>query len=240
MEWTDTSTWNADADPFTFDFSLNDLCTAVPTTGTSPDGLFMPGPNSTLPLFTHQDRTSDLGKEGHDCFREAHSILGSLPAGISAVSDMQSGSTAIGSSPNDQIMPFDSVLSLSREAGRKLTTLTECSCAKLPHFALLYTSIMARILSWYSRTLGRAEDRPTPSRSQTSTSESTDEMDTCGGQASWPSDTDLPVLRTGIAVGSYDVDDLTVQKAVQGAQHHRPSFKSILTLFDIRSAVGGR
>ncbi|GAB1312813.1 hypothetical protein MFIFM68171_03023 [Madurella fahalii] len=76
---------------------------------------------------------------GHDCALEAYGILKTLSL---LDRDLSSGSSQCG---------LDHVLRLNRKASEQLDQLLACPCARSPHLALLYVSVISRILSWYQQ-----------------------------------------------------------------------------------------
>lgn len=109
----------------------------------------------------HFDSTlkSPAGRKSHDCSREAYDILGSLSFltlnKAHSMSQSSLGSTSMTSSDANQV-PLDHVLCLNREASERLGRLLNCSCARSPHLALLYASIISRVLIWYQQAAGYA------------------------------------------------------------------------------------
>ena len=113
-----------------------------------------------LDQSTYIDSSSIAGSRGHDCPREAYSVLGSLsflslnqivPAPPYSVPASASASTSTGTASG---VPLDHVLRINREASESLSRLLTCPCARSPHLALLYASIFSRILIWYQQAAG--------------------------------------------------------------------------------------
>ena len=96
-----------------------------------------------------------LSSKGHDCFREAYDILGSLAFhsinnAHSIPEPSSSGSTSTTASAANRV-PFDQVLRLNREASERLGHLLNCSCAAFPQLTMLYASIISQVLIWYQQ-----------------------------------------------------------------------------------------
>ncbi|KAL9056771.1 MAG: hypothetical protein Q9162_002742 [Coniocarpon cinnabarinum] len=109
----------------------------------------------------HSDKRSSHDSAnftGHDCPREASHILGSLTSinPNNAQSLPSTPVTASGSLTGECFdgVPIDQVLRLNREASERLSNLLNCSCARSPDLALLYASIISRILIWYQQVAG--------------------------------------------------------------------------------------
>ncbi|KAL9004621.1 MAG: hypothetical protein Q9188_002563 [Gyalolechia gomerana] len=96
---------------------------------------------------------------GHDCFREAYDILGSLSLhrfhnthSISEAPPTPSSALTTASTANR--VPLDHVLRLNREASERLGHLLTCSCAGFPQLTILHASIISQILTWYQQAAG--------------------------------------------------------------------------------------
>lgn len=89
--------------------------------------------------------------KGHDCFREAYDILGSLSflRANNAHSSPES-MTASTATP----VPLDQMLRLNHEAIERLGHLLTCSCAVFPQLTMLYASIIFQVLIWYQQEAG--------------------------------------------------------------------------------------
>ncbi|GES63899.1 hypothetical protein ATEIFO6365_0007058600 [Aspergillus terreus] len=197
-----------------------------------------PVQGTTIPPSYISDTIDPVGAVGlpadsrgsHDCFREGIDILDSLSLQTTSFSHAMPPPTPSSSSTpgSTSQMPLDRVLSLSREASRRLSPLLSCSCARSPHLALLYASIISRILIWYHQAVNNI--RSTPSGIATSTGAESQKAPMSGyvstantvvgaseDRVSPPvaKSTTLSVAPLEMAVGSFNVDDLRVQAAVQ-------------------------
>ena len=101
--------------------------------------------------------------KGHDCFREAYEILGSLS--FHSLNDAHSISKSPPPPPPTpgsasttanaaNLVPLDQVLRLNREASERLGHLLTCSCAGFPQLTMLYASIISQVLIWYQHAAG--------------------------------------------------------------------------------------
>lgn len=95
------------------------------------------------------EASQPAGSKGHDCFREAYDILGSLSFyslnNAHSMSQLSPGSASTTASTANQVS-LDYVLRLNREASERLGRLLTYSCARSPHLVLLYASIISQVL----------------------------------------------------------------------------------------------
>ena len=96
--------------------------------------------------------------KGHDCFREAYDILGSLS--FHSLNDAHSisespppGSASTTASTTNRV-PLDHVLRVNREASERLSHLLTCSCAGFQQLTMLYASIISQVLIRYQQAAG--------------------------------------------------------------------------------------
>ncbi|KFY76986.1 hypothetical protein V499_03506 [Pseudogymnoascus sp. VKM F-103] len=205
---------------------------------------------------SHSDRASipppDINITGHDCPREAYGILGSLAfhnlSKASCVPNEGTGSARGTGSLVSSDVPLDCVLRLNREASERLSRLLRllnCSCARSPHLALLYASIISRVLTWYQEAancmdsascspIATALDMashhvPTSGPSSYSSKSSgsragpfvwsstatSSYTSSASGTSPLPQSAGLAVAPTKMAIGTFDVDDLHVQIALK-------------------------
>ena len=142
------------------------------------------------------------------CAYEAHSILGALNCtGKHSImqDDIRTTRAELSSKPcENAILRLDNILQRSKLAVTSVTRLLDCSCAQEPHLAMLYASIVSKVLSWYqvaAHHLPPATTRATlaaPPRSALSTSN----LDAFGLQAH---------SSAGIRFGSFQLDDAADQ-----------------------------
>ncbi len=175
------------------------------------------------------------GSWGHDCSREAYDILGSLsllnPNMAYCIPGSASSSASTTASTTHRV-PFDQILRLNRESRERLGRLLTCYCARWPHQALLYASIISLILTWYEEAAGCTQKvswspgataadivsrNKSPSGSQSPWS--TTALCTVNtGSPSTPPHTGataLAVAPTHMAMGSFNIDDQQVQAALR-------------------------
>ena len=175
------------------------------------------------------------GSRGHDCSREAYDILGSLsllnPNMAHCISGTASSSASTTASTPHRV-PFDQILRLNRESIERLGRLLTCYCARRPHQALLYASVISLILTWYEEASGCTQKVSWSPVATTTDIVSRNEF-LSGSQSPWsttalctvntggPSSptyigaTALGVAPTHMAMGSFDIDDQQVQAALR-------------------------
>lgn len=171
----------------------------------------------------------------HDCSREAYNILGSLsllnPNMTNCLSGIASGSASTTASTTHRV-PFDQILRLNRECIERLGRLLPCYCARRPHQALLYASIISLILTWYEEASGCTQQVSWSPVATATDTVSRNEFP-AGSQSPW-STTALSTVNTGgpstptytgatalavapmhMAMGSFNIDDQQVQAALR-------------------------
>ncbi|KAA8644080.1 hypothetical protein EYZ11_005452 [Aspergillus tanneri] len=192
-----------------------------------------PGPGSTPPspklgsylsttAYCSQDEDcSNLGQgstSAHDCPREAYKIVESLS--FLNVSQAHYG-TSPGTAPATTTqsvahqVPLDLVLRLTREASERLVPLLTCPCARSPHLAFLYASIISRILAWYQQAAGSSQNVSPPISSTAAASSLSiggSNQRTATSSSQSPA---LAVIPAMMAIGTFNVDDLHVQTAMK-------------------------
>jgi hypothetical protein len=87
--------------------------------------------------------TEGSSQAPHDCPQEAYDILGTLtsPHALAEIPKDAAKTTIL--------THLDFVLQNNKCATGRLNKLLECDCTKSPHLAMLYASIISRILIWY-------------------------------------------------------------------------------------------
>ena len=198
------------------------------------------------------------GSKGHDCPREACDILGSLSLLNSNMAHCVPRSATGSASPTASIthrVPFDHILRLNRESSERLGRLLTCHCARRPHQAFLYASIISLILSWYEEAAGCTQEvswnliataadpvssHQSPSGSQTSWSTTASERVITGGHSTltYTGATALAVAPTHMAMGSFNIDDQQMQATLR-MQLLLGEFRRTGSLIDLyRSSTG--
>jgi hypothetical protein len=183
----------------------------------------------------------------HDCPRKAHEILGSLSfLNVSKGHPVLSANTVQMPSANGLAsqVPLDRVLQLNREACESLSRLLTCTCARSPSLALLYASIISRILIWYQQAAACTQNSTwnsapialePPSYFVSSTRSSPGSTSGSGsGSPAWSSTATstfgmgddrctatltqsaaVAVAPAKMAIGTYNIDDLRVETALK-------------------------
>ena len=172
---------------------------------------------------------------GHDCSREAYDILGSLSLpnrnkAHDTPGSASSSASATASTPHRE--PFDHILRLNRESGERLGRLFTCDCARWPHQALLYASIISLVLTWYEKAAGCTQ-KSSWSPVTTAADAGSSHESPSGSQSPWSTTTvgllnvdglRIPtysgastpaVAPTHMAIGSFNIDDEQVQAALR-------------------------
>ncbi|KAI0517277.1 hypothetical protein F5B22DRAFT_115823 [Xylaria bambusicola] len=115
-------------------------------------------------------------------------------------------------------LDLGSILTRSRDVVRRLELLLKCPCARSPHMAMLYASIMSRMLLWYrqaawnatttgaSPTPAAEEPMPFVSGSSLTKAGAAETADEIGGGVS--------VLAMPVTVGTFETDDRNLQTAL--------------------------
>ncbi|KIN06883.1 hypothetical protein OIDMADRAFT_46807 [Oidiodendron maius Zn] len=210
-----------------------EVATAQPTVHKSEDSKNSHPDGASMPLGAIA---------GHDCSREACNILESLHSlGLSKDPSVSSSGTFVASATEStNRVPLDHVLRLNRIASERLCCLLTCSCAKAPHLALLYASIISRVLIWYERaaccTQSASESAVDIAWHHVYPAGSTPSVDSGPGSGSpaWSTTatstfntdgtssttmlrqyTGPAIIPTKMTVGTFNVDDLSVQTALK-------------------------
>lgn len=130
--------------------------------------------------FSH---TQHNGIGAHDCYMIATSTLATLHFrsrsflgdGSDSLSSLYSHSPSMLPTPAPTIQTLDDVLRSNQEAISSVFRLLKCSCAEDPHMAMLYASIIGKVLYWHqvaagtknssSRSIPTSEGLPSPADS---------------------------------------------------------------------------
>lgn len=175
------------------------------------------------------------GAKHHDCSREVVEILNAVSL-IDTSRTRPKSQSPITSNGTHQI-PLDYMLRLNRESIEGLGHLLKCPCYKAPHLMLLCASTISRIMLWYQdascnsswQNINLQEANNTSATElglyhippPTSTIESSPSSTMTGATDANASGTNTPVVaRTAIlpaamAVGSFNVDDQSVELALR-------------------------
>lgn len=145
----------------------------------------------------------------HECLPKLHEILESL-----LVPHQHTLPSTVLSEGLAQVVPLDLILQLNRQATENLLSLATCPCAKLPHVTLLYASIISQILAWYRQAAGGSHNMPSQRTGASTTCAETDPTFHIPGAVS-PQSTEIKVSQSRVAIGTFDVDDQHLQKAMK-------------------------
>lgn len=116
-------------------------------------------------------------------------------------------------------LDLGSVLTRNRDVVGRLRLLLKCPCARLPHTAMLYASIVSRVLLWYKQAISNTNGKgvsypPTPEApGSTSSSTSGDSLSSLGARAT-SEQMGVSVLPTAITVGTFQSYDHDLQTAL--------------------------
>ncbi|KAI8950857.1 hypothetical protein F4801DRAFT_314446 [Xylaria longipes] len=197
---------------------------------------------STVPEPT----TTARATPAHDCQSDAYEIL----RGLSLRNGSYIHSNRQSDTPSAQL---DRVLHSNREAIHQLTCLLKCPCSRSPHLAMLYGSIISRIIIWYQQAAGCRKSnawRPsstispdaTPSTASTSSSSSAPQVTSVTPVAS----SNVPTISqvTGFVVspmpmtmGVLNIDDQGVQAILRG-HLVLSELKRVAALIDVFASQG--
>jgi hypothetical protein len=141
--------------------------------------------------------SSPSSMKGHDCYREAHDLL-------------WRSSTATGRGTD--LMAWDHLLLLNREASEQLLCLLGCSCPGSPYLMMLYASLVYAILARYQHATGDPLSALSNHLSPQSTP-GTSEAD--GSTIRTVPSTRHIIAEAKVVVGVFSVDDHRVQSALK-------------------------
>ncbi|KAF2169977.1 hypothetical protein M409DRAFT_19593 [Zasmidium cellare ATCC 36951] len=144
----------------------------------------------------------------HGCDREAYTILGELNCTASLITSLDttqlsSNGAALSSlSPElsqDPFFQFDSILQRNKSAVDSLNQLLDCQCTQEPHIAMLYFSIIYKVLAWYQVAAHRLL---TPGILPTNLKQRSGSVDSYDHETS-----KSKLISTFLRVGSFELDD---------------------------------
>ncbi|KAK1752907.1 hypothetical protein QBC47DRAFT_49479 [Echria macrotheca] len=125
---------------------------------------------------------------------------------------------------------FDEVLHFNKNAIQRLGRLLSCPCAKSGHRAMVHASIISRILIWYQQAAGWPTSSPSPPQTP-----STEDAASDGGSVVRA--TGFAVESAPVLVGTFDVQDQTVQNCIR-VQLVLSELKKVLELINAFSSSG--
>ena len=215
-------------------------------------------------IYLRSALTPPAHHNGHDCSQEAHGILGSLSflsLSMTHTTPRSAPDSTSTTTSTAHHVSFDRILRLNRESSERLRRLLKCSCARCPHHALLYASIISLVLIWYQEAAGctqRASLRPAPAVMDPVTRHVPPYGSTSGSPPSWSNATVstvnaggtskptltratvLTVAPTQIEMGSFSIDDQQAQTVlrIQLLLGEIRKTDSLISLFTSRSSNG--
>lgn len=147
---------------------------------------------------------------GEDCPQEAHEILASL----SSLNLSKAYYGELGTDGAAIRVPLDQILRVNREASERLGSILANSCVRYPHVAMVYATIISRILLWYQRA-AVCTRRPSlwSTTSVTSSLSRSNSMVTSNPAS--PEASRFAVAPAAMAIGTFNVDDPNLQTALQ-------------------------
>jgi hypothetical protein len=123
-------------------------------------------------------------------------------------------------------LDLGSVLTRNRNVVRRLRLLLKCPCARSPHMAMLYASIVSRVLLWYRQAVWNASPAGVSSLSSLSSFSPTlaaqETMSSLSSSATLKTfdagaagdNSGVSVLPTPVMVGTFQSDDRNLQTAL--------------------------
>lgn len=122
--------------------------------GMYPETALMGGQSTQPPPPQQQQVTTPTLDSQHNCNKLAYATLESL-------SFRGQETTLKGTEPLTQTM--DKVLNRNKQAVHNMHQLLKCPCSKSPHLAMLYASIVSKVLMWYQLAAGCTKPTTTTS-----------------------------------------------------------------------------
>ncbi|KAJ5177738.1 Aflatoxin biosynthesis regulatory protein [Penicillium coprophilum] len=154
--------------------------------------------------------------DGHDCQQKSHGILESISAYNIHKSESEEGlppPTALAPRTETTVngVPLDLVLQLNREATERLIQLVSCPCARIPSVALLYASIISRVLAWYEQAAACTQMNSLPLSSKAAGHNLTPSNSSRGTSSPPLQPPEVSVAPSQMMVGTFNVDDPLIQ-----------------------------
>ncbi|KAJ5356061.1 Aflatoxin biosynthesis regulatory protein [Penicillium concentricum] len=156
----------------------------------------------------------------HDCQQKSHEILESISVHNISKSEADEGlppptGFALKTETTVNGVPLDVVLQLNREATERLIELVSCPCARIPSVALLYASIISRILAWYEQAAACTQLSSLSSLPSTAAGSILASSDSRRGACSPPMQPpEVSVAPSRMMVGTFNVDDPRLQTMI--------------------------
>jgi hypothetical protein len=139
----------------------------------------------------------------HCCYTLAYSTLETLQFPTPEETESQSA----------EQRSLDSILCITKTAVQNVTQLLSCRCASDPHLAMLYSSIVSRIITWYQIAAGlkptTSNSPSTPALSMMSSSPSTASFSDFSSPLSTPSSTSssFNIKLQPLKIGQFEFDE---------------------------------
>ncbi|KAM6530168.1 hypothetical protein FALCPG4_008293 [Fusarium falciforme] len=116
-------------------------------------------------------------------------------------------------------LDLGSVLTRNRDVAGRLGLLLKCPCARLPHTAMLYASIISRVLLWYKQAISNtngtgASCPPTPEAPGSTPSSTSGDSLSSSGAGAISDKIGVSVLPTALTVGTFQSHDHDLQMAL--------------------------
>ncbi|OQE44525.1 hypothetical protein PENCOP_c002G03603 [Penicillium coprophilum] len=152
----------------------------------------------------------------HDCQQKSHGILESISAHNIHKSESEEGlppPTALAPRTETTVngVPLDIVLQLNREATERLIQLVSCPCVRIPSVALLYASIISRVLAWYEQAAACTQINSLPLPSRVAGHNLTPSNSSRGTSSPPMQPPEVSVAPSQMMVGTFNVDDPLIQ-----------------------------
>jgi hypothetical protein len=122
-----------------------DTDSALGTTSTPPTSISTDAPPSTA---SHASPAAALTGGRLECTQECKELMRRLYCA--------NPDTVISDGQAARILDTGSVLERNRDVMARLSQLLRCPCARSPHMAMLYSSILSRVLLWYRQAVWNA------------------------------------------------------------------------------------
>lgn len=116
-------------------------------------------------------------------------------------------------------LDLGSVLTRNRDVVGRLGLLLKCPCARLPHTAMLYASIISRVLLWYKQAISNTNGAgvscsPTPEAQGSAPSSTSGNSLSSSGARATVDKMGVSVLPTALTVGTFQSHDHDLQAAL--------------------------
>ncbi|KAI1142788.1 hypothetical protein F5Y05DRAFT_366179 [Hypoxylon sp. FL0543] len=173
--------------------------------------------SGTKPVESPATITTSTAPSRNSCTRESKEIMRVLYCA--------NPSTPISDGVPARTLDLGSVLTRSRDVVERLEVLLKCPCARSPHMAMLYSSILSRILLWYQQAAWSAAPVGMPSSPSStppvlaaqgpmSLLSNSAMLKTLERDAAEGNNSGISVLSMPVMVGTFQSDDRNLQTAL--------------------------